>query len=214
MGKLAKGLDISQIDLSDIYAFVDHGDRSDAPVAIVQYLDYMEKVRCMHNRIDEYGHRDLIVKHLVKVEGFSRELACRVHDDAMEYFHAERGISRDAYRNIIADKMMKNISLSQVIAKDVKDIIAINKSLLDLAKVLRLDQPDPIEIDDSVVEPWIIYSVDSEELGLPALDRVALKKQIAALPDVTDKVRDMVEMHAGLLPFKMFPKREDDAYKD
>lgn len=215
MGKLlSKGLKMEDIDLSHIYAFIDHGDRADAPMEIIEYLDIMEKIRCMDNRRDEFGSRDLIVKHLVKVDGLSRELACRLHDDAIEYFYSSRGISRDAHRNWIAETMKKNISLAQELAKDVKDVLAINKSFVDVWKVLKLDQDDPIELDEENIEPWIIYSVDSEELGLPALNKTALKKQIAELPDVSDKVREMVERHAGLLPFKVFPKREDDAYKD
>lgn len=209
-----KGMDLSQIDLSDVYNFIDHGDRAAAPPQVLAYLQVMEKVRTMNLRVEEYGSRDLIIKHLVKVDGFSPYMAGNIYDDAIQYFYSERNITRDAWRNLLAEKMYKNINLAIATCKDPKDLININKSIADISKVLRLDQPDPIELKEDEAQPWIIYTTDAEMLGIEEVSRTALKKQIEAIPDISEKARDMIKRHAGVLPVKVFLDKEENAYED
>lgn len=212
--ELKHGIDVADIDLNTIYQFIDRGDRADVPKPIVAYMAYMEKVRCMDQRRESYGNRDMVVKHLIKVNGLSSYLANRIYDDAIEYFYSDRNISRDAHRNRLAEMMMKNISLATAAAKDAKDVIAINKSILDVAKVLKLDEPDPIKLDDTTPDPWIIYSTDAEQLGLPKVNRSKLAKQIDAIPDISEKKREHIKREAGVLPVKIFVESIEDGRED
>lgn len=212
--KQVKSIDVSQISLSVIYQFIDRGNAAEAPQEVVQYLNWMEKIRCMDQRRENYGNRDLVIKHLVKVDGLSRYMADRIYDDTMEYFYSERNISRDAHRNRLAEMMMKNISLATVASNDPHTVIAINKSILDVAKVLKLDEPDPIELDTETPSPWIIYTTSAEDLGLPKIKRNVLNKQIDNIPDISEKTREHIKREAGSLPMILFPEIEKDARKD
>lgn len=212
--ELKHGIDVSEIDLNTIYQFIDRGDRADAPKPIIVYLSYMEKIRCMDQRRESYGNRDMVVKHLIKVNKLSPYLANRLYDDAVEYFYSDRNISRDAHRNRLAEMMMKNISLATAAAKDAKDVIAINKSILDVAKVLKLDEPDPIKLDESTPEPWVIFTADAETLGLPKVNRSTIAKQIDAIPDISEKKREHIKREAGVLPVKIFVEQIEDSRED
>lgn len=212
--EIKNGLDVSKIELSTIYQFIDRGDRADAPRPVLLYLDYLEKIRRMNNRVDDYGSRNLIIKHLIKVDGLSRHLASRIYDDSMEYFFSERNISKDAYRNMLAEKMIKNINLATISAKSATEILAINKSIVEVAKVLKLDEPDPIVLDESAPLPWIIFTTDAKQLGLPEMDRTAVSAGIDAIPDISEKVREHVKREAEILPMILFPTPEKDGRKD
>ena len=212
--ELKKSVDVSQISLSVIYQFIDRGDAQDAPQEVTEYLKWMEKVRCMDQRRENYGNRDLVIKHLVKVDGLTRYMATRLYDDTIEYFYSERNISRDAYRHRLAEMAMKNISLATVVSQDVKDVLAINKSIEGVAKLLKLDEPDPIVLDTEAPAPWVIFTTNAQDLGLPEVKRSALAKQIDAIPDISEKVREHVKREAGLLPMILFPEIEKDARKD
>jgi hypothetical protein len=206
---LLRRVSIENVSIADIYKFIDHGTNSKAKPELVLYINLLEMARNMHYRIDDFGSRERIINHFVKIKGISRYHAGRIHDDMTEYYFVERNISREAQRNLIAERMTANILLQTAAAKDNKELNAANKQWLDVWKVKRLDQPDPIEIDEAPSEPWIIYSADLEIFGLQDLNRAALLKQIDSLPDVTEKERDKAKRDAGLKNYIMFEELED-----
>lgn len=196
---------IEDIELEHIIEFRDHGDFSKAPAEIVEFVSMMEKVRGMHVRFDQYGSRDAIIKHLTKFDGLSHYMAAKYHDLAMEYFHADRQISKDAWRGIVADAMYKNISVMRTMADNVQDLERTNKSLLAMAKVLRLDEPDPEPFPEELLnKPFKMYSLDPEYLGLPTINRYDLAKFIDELPALTEKERLMARREALIDNPKLF----------
>jgi hypothetical protein len=214
MGRNKHLAQLEDITLEDINIFIDSGDRDNAPAHIVEYLQLMEKTRNMFQKVNRFGSRDNIINHLVKVDGLTRHLASQVYDDMQEHFYCERKISRDAWRHIIAEKQEKLINTGIMLAKDTKDLTQLVKALNDMAKTLRLDQPDPIQLDEEAVKPWIIYDIDADRMGMPHVSRSKLKEQIAQLPDITDKQRRHLMEQALVLPLKLFVEDKDNAFKD
>ena len=196
---------IEDIELEHIIEFRDHGDFSKAPAEIVEFVEMMEKVRGMHVRFDQYGSRDAIIKHLTNFDGLSHYMAAKYHDTAMEYFHADKQLSRDAWRGIIAESMYKNISVMRTMAMTVQDMERSNKSLLSLAKVLRLDEPDPVPFPEELLsKPFKMYSLSPEFLGLPTINRYDLAALIDDLPGLTEKERLMARREALIDNPKLF----------
>jgi hypothetical protein len=206
---------LEEISLSDIYEFVTTGKvQENVDPAIPKYLHLLDKARSMHLRIDEFGHKDAIVNHFVNVEGLSRYLATNIYNDAIEYFYADNQISKDAWRNIIAQDMRKNYILAIQLAKDTKDVSSANKILLELAKTLRLDQPDPIEPDEhDYLPPFKMYTMDAAALGMPKIDRRVLAKQIDSYPELSEKERTRLKQEAAILPIKLFLETHEDPRK-
>lgn len=202
---------IEDIELEHIIEFRDHGDFSKAPAEIVEFVSMMEKVRGMHVRFDQYGSRDAIIKHLTKFDGLSHYMAAKYHDLAMEYFHADRQLSKDAWRGIVADAMYKNISVMRTMADNVQDLERTNKSLLAMAKVLRLDEPDPEPFPEELLsKPFKMYSLSPEFLGLPTINRYELAKLIDELPALTEKERLMAKREALIENPKLFLDAGED----
>ncbi|WP_304015833.1 hypothetical protein [Nonlabens dokdonensis] len=210
INEMLHSLSIEDVSLSDIYKYIDHGTNAKAKPEIVLYINLLEMAFNMHNRVDDFGSRERIINHFVKIKGISRYHAGRIHDDMTEYYFVERNVSREAQRNMLAARMERNILLQEAAAKDNKELNAANKQWLDVWKIKRLDQPDPIEIDEAPTEPWIIYTADLEIFGLPPLNRSALLDQINSLPDVTEKEREKAKRDAGLKNYIMFEELEDE----
>lgn len=203
---------LEDINLEDIQDFIANGKPETAPNEIVQLLDIMDKIRGMYLRFNEFSGRDAIINHLTKVDGHSHYLASKFYDMAMEYFYADRAISKKAWRHRIAEKMEKAINLAMVLAKDSREVIASVKELKSLAQVLQLDQPDKDELPRELFDkPFKMYSLDAEFLGLPKINRYELAQMIDEMPEISEKAREMAKREANILPVKLFPEATEDA---
>lgn len=202
---------IQDITLEDIYEFRDHGNWNKAPSEVVETLDVLDKVRGLYLRGKEYGTRDGIINHLTKIEGYNYYMACKYHDMAMEYFYCDREISKNAHRFRIAEKLEKLAELGMAVAKDVNDIGKVAKIFTDVVKTLGLDQPDQEAFPEELLgKPFKMYSLDTEFLGLPSIDRYELKRLIDELPQLTEKERMMAKREALVLPPKLFLDASED----
>jgi hypothetical protein len=214
MKAIQKYKDIQDIDLEAIYDFIDNGDRSKAPQEVVDYLHLMDKIRAMHLRIDRYGSKDAIVNHLMKIEGLSRYLANKAYNQSMEYFYADNDISKEAWRNILAQRMEKNISLAQQLVKDVADSSKVNKMYIEMAQALGLHLPDPEPVPEGAYDrPNKIYTLSMEDLGRVPQPKKELRDFIMNLPEVSEKVKQMALQEALLEPMQIFPDENEDPRK-
>lgn len=211
------GLKLEDINLSHVYEFVQTGkieDSKNIDPNVPRYLELLEKCRGFHLRIDEFGHKDAIIAHLRNVEGLTYYVANNIYNDAMEYFYSDKQISKDAWRNIIAQYMQKNYILAIQLAQDTKEVASANKILLEMAKTLRLDQPDEIKPDEAAyTQPFKMYSIDAEFLGLPAINRSELAKLIDNFPEISEKHKIRLKQEAALLPTKLFLNEHEDPRK-
>lgn len=196
---------LQQLELEDLIEFRDHGSMDKAPPEMVDYVRELEKIHGMHQRFDQYGSRDAIVNHLMKFDGYSHYLASKLHDDAMEYFYAERSITKKAWRNILAEKMDKAVNTALVLAKDSNEISKVLREMGNIAKVLGLDQPDKEDFPAELLnKPIKLYTSDAEKLGMPKINRYELGRLIDELDDVTDAQKKSAKRDAQLLPIKIF----------
>lgn len=205
---------IQDIDLDTIYDFVDNGDRSKAPQEIIDYLDLMDKIRGMSLRIDRYGSKDAIVNHLIKIEGLSRYLANKAYNQSMEYFYADSDISKEAWRNILAQRMDKNYAIAQLLVKDVSDAKKVNDMIKDMGIALGLHLPDPEPVPEGAYQrPTKIYTLSMEDLGKVPQSKKELREFIMQMPEVSEKVKLMALQEALLEPMNLFPEENEDPRK-
>ena len=205
---------LEDISLDIIRDFIENGDRENADEGIIEYLDTIEKIRSMKLRFDEYPSKDHIIKHLIKVDGHSSYLANQLYNDTIEYFYCENKISKQAWRNLYAEEAEKDIALARMLAKDTSDLAKISRMRKELAELRGLDKEEKEELPEEwFAKPWKLYATDSEMLGLPSVDRHKLASQIDNLPELSEKVREMVKREAGILPIKIFMDEQEDARK-
>lgn len=202
------------IELDEIYDFIENGTANEQNADIVQYLLELDKVRGMYLRIDKYGSKDAIINHLHKVDGYSRYLANKLFNQAMEYFYCDTTISKAAWRNIYAEKMEKVVNFAIATMENTSDAAKVTKMILEMAKVRQLDLPDKEEIPSELfTRPFKIYSSDAEFLGLPAVNRKELSEFIDKLPDLNDAQKELIKREAQILPVKVFLDEHEDPRK-
>lgn len=207
---------IDQINIKDIYDFMETGNPANAPAHIVDYLELLDKVRGMFLRTDKFGSRDMIIKHLMTVEKLSRYKAAQVCDEAREYFYAETRISKQAWKNIYADKMEQMINFAMQTVENVGDAQKVVKMLMDVAIIRGVNEPDVEEIPAEVFQaPFVVYSCDAEFLGLPKVNRHKLSEMIDKFPELTEKEKIQIKREALIpeFPLKLFPNEQEDARK-
>lgn len=207
---------IEQIDIQDIYEFMEKGNVDNAPPEIVQYLHLLDKIRGMLIRIDQFSSDEVIVKHLMLVDGLSRYKAKKIIDETREYFYRDSVVSKQAWRNIYAEKADKMLNFAMLMAKDTKDAIAVVKSIADVVDKIRdLNTVDAPELSEEMFKPMMkVYTLDASvtEFTVPA-DRNKLAKLIEALPELTEREKDRIKQEALVTPLTIFPDESQNVRK-
>lgn len=205
---------IEDLSLSDIYDFLEFGNINNAPAHIVEYIQVLDKIRAMSLRIDQFGSKEAILKHLIAVEKYSRYKANKLYEEALEYFYSDSKISKQAWKYIIAEKMMMNINFAEQIKESVQDSEKIQGMYLKLRDVLELDKEDKEELPQELFrKPVKLFTVDTELLGLPKVDRNRLAEMIEAIPELTEKEKLRIKSEALVIDLKAFPDEQEDPRK-
>lgn len=206
---------IKGITLSDIYDFVDHGDPDNAEEAIVAYLDLMDKVRSMDLRVAQYGTKESVLNHLIKVENLTRHMAIKVYYDALEYFYVSAELSKQAQRNVYAAKMDRLIVLAELAAKDNKDLKMVSDMYKQVFIVRGLDKDDIEKIpEDWFKEQIVLYDTDALKAGIDPINRLLLAKEIDKLPEVSEKVKAELRREALIDPLILFANEQENVRKN
>ena len=64
-------MSLDDVTLDQLYDFMEHGSIKNAPPEIVDYLLLLDKTMGMMRRIDIYGNKEAVIKHLVLADGLS-----------------------------------------------------------------------------------------------------------------------------------------------
>lgn len=207
-------INIDQVDIKDIYDFMERGNVNNAPIHIVEYLELLDKVRGMTLRIDKFGSKEAVVKHLILVNKLSRYKANQVYDEAIEYFYSDSTISKQAWRSLYADKAEKALNFAMLQMRDVNDASKVVKMAHDIAILRGINEPDKEELPDELfLKQFVVYLTDAETLGLPKANRNVLAEFIDSLPELTEKERIRIKQEAEILPLKVFVDEQENPRK-
>lgn len=206
---------IKGISIEDIYDFVDHGDANKTPPGIALYFELMEKVRVLDLRAADYGTKNSVINHLVKIEGLTRHLAEKVYYDALEYYYASATLSKQAQRNVYAARIERLIAIAELAVKDVKDANMVAAMYEKAAKLRNLDKEEKEFIPEQwFKEQFVIYSTDPVKAGLQPINRLELAKQIDSYPELTEKEKEMLKREALIEDLIIFPDEQANPRKD
>lgn len=210
---------IDNITLDHIYQFIEMYSGKDIVIPpeqqpIMDYMELLDKIRAMDNRIAEFGSREHILKYLILKEGLSRYKAVQAYEDAMEFYYCDSQISRDALRNRMAQKVEAQINAALLMANTAKDFIAAIKLWKDVFQMLGLDKEDPPKLNaDAAGKMVALYSYDYEKLGLESVvDKQKLKEFIESAP-LTEREKEIALRESLILPQKLFPTEHENLRK-
>ena len=201
-GLARKFPDIQDISIEQIYEYMERGFESKTmPAEVVEYLDAMDKVRAMRLRFDKWGSKDAIISYLVNVEGYSRYLATKLHNQAVEFFYIDPTASKQAMLNELLEKMEKNLSVAIMLTANTADAAKVQKMMIDMKDVIKEIYPDDDGIDEEFTRrPLKLYSVSRKEL----------KKMTEEYPELHEVVIKKIQEEAGILPMKLFLEEKED----
>jgi hypothetical protein len=205
---------IDNVGLDDLKEFLETGNPDNAPEAIVQYIELLTRIHGMTLRIDKFGSKEMVLKHLIAFEGLSRYKASLLYNEAIEYFNTDKEVSKKAWRNFYANIIDQEMNFSRRIQKDTADA----KRIVEMAeKAANMRGAFDEEIEELPEElfrtPFIVYTCNSEFLGLPKVDRNRLSAQIDAYPELSEKEKIQIKREAQILPINIFPNEQENARK-
>lgn len=208
-------LSIQDIDLEMLKEYVINGPGGDLPEPYNSYLEILDKIRGMHMRIDKYGNPEQVIQHLVKYEKLDRLKARHMYEEALDYFYADSHISKQAWANILANRMEMMLNFVLQTVKDSADAKRAVEIAKEIGAMRQVHVADKEELPEELFSrPVKIYTADPEDLGLPRANRLKLKELIGKLPDLTEKEKARLFQEAdidGL--FKAFPDEQEDPRK-
>lgn len=207
---------IESLNLDDVISFCQNGNPNNAPEGIAEYLELLDKTRGMIVRFDKYPNDNVIVKSLMITDKLSQAKAKKIIEEAREFFWRDSSVSKDAWRNILVEKMMQVIHLAMLSVKDVSDADRVTKMIQRQAYLLQLDKVEDKELPAELFQPqWVVYTTDAEELGLPKVDRNRIKEFIdKRVPELTEKEKNRLYQEADIIPFKALPNDEENPRKN
>ena len=207
---------IESLSLDDIVSFCQNGNPNNAPEGVAEYLELLDKTRGMIVRFDKYPNDNVIVNSLMISEKLSKYKAKQIIDEAREFFWRDSVVSKDAWRNILVEKMTQSINLAMQTVKDVADIERVTKMIQRQAFLLQLDKVEDKELPAELFQPqWVVYTTDAETLGLPKVDRNRIKEFIdKRVPELTEKEKNRLYQEADIIPFKALPNEQENPRKN
>lgn len=213
MAKINEILDALSLD--DIITFCQTGNPNHAPEGVAEYLELLDKTRGMIDRFDQYPNDNIIISTLMITHDLSRFKAKNIIEEAKEFFYRDSKVSIKAWGNYYADLIDKTAKLSMLAIKDVKDAQAVVKMLETAYKVRGGDKEEKEELPAELFQaPFVVYTTDAEELGLPKVDRNRIKEFIdKRVPDLTEKEKQRLYQEADILPFKALQNEQENPRK-
>lgn len=204
-----KKINIDDIDLQDVYAFMEFGTAENAPEDIVRYLTLLSKIHGMHLRILQFGTKEHILKDLEITEGLSRYKADQLYNEMLEYYYQDINISKKVLINIYAEKLDNIITASTIIARTPEDFYRVTMMIEKVCKIRQLDIIDPPSFPKELLQkPNKVYAMDAAFLGEEKIDRSKLAKQIDDLDGYTVEEQLKLKEDAAIEPIILFKKNE------
>lgn len=161
-------------------------------------LIYIDILTLVYSLDGQYGKRRTIKFLTSPPFNFSYEHASDVYGEATEMFYSNRKISKEAMRSKIADQFDALYIAARDAAQTSKDYEIAANILANKARALQLDKDDPVKLPSEIyVKPFRVLSLTPEAIGLPAVNRQELGRQIEELV-APESVKRRLKMEAGV----------------
>ena len=184
-------MDTNSYELHELQAFMNSGQTS-LPEHMQKYLEHLDTIRSMHQK---YNSKRFIINYLVASNHVTRQEALRWYSDAINFFYLNNEITKEAWRNVYAEKLEDAAS----VAWHLNDMETFSRNIIRAADLRQLNKEDPPTLPaDFYDRRTIIYSTDISKLGIKRESRVKLAEFIDAL-DITELEKDDARKDAGIL---------------
>lgn len=195
--------EFDNIELDFLVAFLETGQTENVPDHVVAYMEMLEKIWGMSRRMFEFPNDSAIISHIMILYKFKRPKAMQLVKDAMLYFSRETMMPNEVHRSKLADLGMKAFVGAIRLAKSSRDFKDSFMILIELGKFLGWDTTQMDEDDENFIRQLQIVSSDITMFGFEKVGRQELGTMIDALPDVSEKMKQVAKAEVDGIPFKM-----------
>lgn len=206
LGKIrrSRGWQISKLDIfggftdkkliQSLKDYVDGGSINDLST---EEAIYMDALSLMHGMYRQYGRRNT-VSFFVKTYEMKLSRASEMMDEALSLFYRDRNLSKQSMRHMIAENILDGAAVVRENALSSKDWEVYSNMNTQAAKLLQLDKEEPEKLDKEIyMQPLRHFSLNPEDVGLPAINRNELAKQIEPL-EIPEREKSRLRQEARL----------------
>ncbi|MHA7822461.1 hypothetical protein ACVVIH_06835 [Chryseobacterium arthrosphaerae] len=206
---------LTDYNLDDLYNWIESGQNTSVPEKFAEYVSLLQKIYQMMCRGDLYGSKEAVIKHLVTFEESlknNRIAALNVYNEAFEYFNADAGISKKAWRNFYAGKLDQDYEMSRALAKDASDFEKASRIAHKASLLRQLDQEDPPELPrEMFAKPLKVYTTDMDQFEIGNESLADIEAWIDEnTKELSPKAIERLKEEAMLLPIRIFDNEETD----
>lgn len=206
-------------DLTDLYEWVEAGQPGNVPEEFAEYVNMLDKIRGMLNRIDKYGSNEVIVNHLITFEESlkgNRSRAMELINESIEYFYTSKSLSKKGWCLWYATQLEKAYNFAISVAKTDAGAEKASKILERAGKFREMAESTELKLpDDMFKKPYKIYSMDMNLFDRPNEDRVEIEQWLDEnFKEIPLKALDTIKEEALVKPLKIFRNEEDNPRKN
>lgn len=163
---------------------------------------YLQALTLMNSMERKYGRKKTI-DFFVKTYGLAYRRASEMFDESIRLFYTDRSVEKKALRIKKAEFLEDLARAAAANAETAKDMEVAANIEMKAAKLRGLDQPDPEKLPpEAFRKPVRLFSLDPTDIGLPAINRNAIAKQIDAL-DIPEMDKSRIRKDARLEPIQL-----------
>ena len=129
-------------------------------------------------------------------KSYYEQRAREMYYEAVNLFYLDDTIEPAAHRNMIFDNLMKAAQTVLLSSSGAKDMEIYGNLLTQAWKVKQLDKPDKVKRQEIKEKDIKVYTLDSNLIGVPSIDRKDLANQIDKIPDLPEKERTRLKRDA------------------
>jgi hypothetical protein len=177
---------IDELDISEIETFIQRGEFNTLPEHMAVYLKWME---IAHDWYYKFKSRTWVIRYLVSncknenEDSISYYFAEKIFNDMMVFFYPDKNFRRNSWLRYLAER----IEMGAALAWEDNDFETFGKNMERAAKVLQMITVEKGETDPRLLDRRPRFFVtDAKALGIPAVDRYALARQIDEM-DISEK---------------------------
>lgn len=180
-----------------VESYIGNGSRGTLSEREQHFLDLLNLVFSLDGR---FGKRNTIRFLTSPHFRFTYQKATEIYSIALELFHANRTLSKDALRAKTADQLEAAYIAAMEKATTARDYRDAAEILKIKAKVLGLDREDPQVLEPAAYSrPFRVFSLDPESIGLPKVDRRELGELIDHIPGISNDDRLRLYRDGGIV---------------
>lgn len=188
--------------------FIETGARGSLTDEMVEYVSTLELIRGMHMRFES---RMAIINFLQKAPySLSYHLASKYYSEAVNLFYLDINITKQAWRNLYAEKLDRAADLVLRTATSPKDIDIYKNTILAARDMRQLSIPDADDIPEEFFKkPNKLYVLDPELVGRKKANRNLLARHIDGL-DIPEADKQRVKADAMIEDIDFLSEADDD----